>query len=119
MCLQTLQKSFYMNNRIAGIIYIKGVKMDSEKQQATYRLKMIEKKMLLLGLYDAPAMVIIGLGLFSKFGHEPASLHPLLADANVVNSALAIAIPWALICAYQSVKLAKEASKLKNKHFIG
>ena len=87
--------------------------MDLEKQRATDRLKVIESKMKLLGLYDAPAMIVIGLGLFSKFGHEPESLHPLLADANVVNGALAIAIPWAMICAYKSITLSLEANKVK------
>ncbi|PKG37240.1 hypothetical protein [Psychromonas sp. Urea-02u-13] len=87
--------------------------MDLEKQQAKERLKVLEKKMKFLGLYDAPAMLVIGLGLFSKFGHDPASLHPLLADTNLVNGALAIAVPWALICAYKSVKLSLEAHKLK------
>ena len=87
--------------------------MDLEKQQAKDRLKIIEKKMKYLGLYDAPAMIVIGLGMLSKFGPDPASLHPLLADANLVDGALAIAIPWALVCAYKSVKLFLEAHKLK------
>lgn len=87
--------------------------MDLEKQQAEDRLKVIEKKMKYLGLYDAPAMLVIGLGMFSKFGDDPASLHPLLADTNLVDGALAIAIPWALVCAYKSVKLSLEVNKLK------
>jgi len=89
--------------------------MDIEKQQADDRLKIVKKKLLFLRLYDAPAMIVIGLGLYSKFGDDPASVHPLLADANVVNGALAIVIPWTLICTYKSVKLSLEAGKLQKK----
>jgi hypothetical protein len=32
--------------------------MDLEKQQAKERLKIFEKKMKFLGLYDAPAMIV-------------------------------------------------------------
>ena len=88
--------------------------MNIEKQEADDRLKVIQKKLMYIGLYDAPAMIVIGLALFSKFGHDdPASIHPLLADADIVNGALAIAIPWALFCAYKSIKLSLEADKLK------
>ncbi len=89
--------------------------MDFEKQPLEDRLKVVEKKIKYVGLIDAPAMIVIGLGMLSKFGHNPESLHPLLADSNVVNGALAIAVPWAIICAYKSVRLSLEVNKLKKK----
>lgn len=87
--------------------------MNLEQKQATDRLKVIEKKTMYLGLYNAPAMVIIGLGMFAKFAPDPAALHPFLANENIVDNALKIAIPWALFTAYKSVKLSLEAYKLK------
>jgi len=87
--------------------------MNLEQKQAADRLKVIQKKTIYLGLYNAPAMLVIGLGMFAKFAPEPESLHPLLADVNLVENALTIAVPWALITAYKSVKLSLEAHKLR------
>ena len=89
--------------------------MDFEKQQLEARLKVVKKQINYINIIDAPAMVIIGLGLFSKFGEDPGSLHPIFTDSNIVNGALAIAVPWAVFCGYKSIKLAIEASKLTNK----
>ena len=88
--------------------------MDLEKQH-TDRLKVIEKKMKLIGLYNAPSMIVIGLGLFSKFDHDPGALHPLLTNSNLVNGALALALPWALYNAYKLLKLSLELSKLNKR----
>ena len=99
--------------KFSSINDTKRLSMNLEKQRATDRLTVIEKKTKYLGLYNAPAMIVIGLGMFSKFVPDPGALHPLLENANVVNNALTIAIPWALVTAYISVKLSVEAYKLK------
>jgi len=94
-------------------IHMERLSMNLEQKQAADRLKVIQKKTIYLGLYNAPAMLVIGLGMFAKFAPEPESLHPLLADVNLVENALTIAVPWALITAYKSVKLSLEAHKLR------
>ncbi|GHB63804.1 hypothetical protein GCM10008107_11140 [Psychrosphaera saromensis] len=87
--------------------------MNLEQQKVTDRLKVIEKKMMYLGLYNAPAMIVIAIGLFSKFGASPEALHPLLADVSLVNKALFVAVPWALFITFRSIVLALEVNKLK------
>lgn len=87
--------------------------MDIGKIQLEERLSMMEKKLQLITLIDMPAVIVIGLALFSKFDDDPGALHPILADADIVNSALVIAIPWAVIYAYKSVKQSIEINKLK------
>ncbi|MPY23934.1 hypothetical protein FM037_14370 [Shewanella psychropiezotolerans] len=87
--------------------------MQYERDQLENRLKENENKLKRLSWYDFPAMLVIGLGLFSKFGDNPESLHPLLADSSVVNTALAIAVPWAAFCTFQTIKLALENNKIK------
>ena len=86
--------------------------MDFEKIQLEEQLKEVEKKIKFTSIVNAPAMLVIGLGLFSKFGKNPESLHPLLANESVVNIALVIAVPWAAICIIKSVKLVLESNKL-------
>ncbi|MFT6927105.1 MAG: hypothetical protein ACJAZP_002734 [Psychromonas sp.] len=86
-----------------------------EKKQLEERLKIVEKEIRHIPLINLPAMVVIGLSLYAKLGHNPELLHPLFTNSNVVNGALAIAIPWAVFCAYKSRKLSSEASELKKK----
>jgi len=89
-----------------------GLNMGLYEQQKE-NIKKLEKKIKYLNIIDAPAMIVIGLGMFSKLNHDPASLHPLLENSNLVNGALAIAVPWAVICGYKSIKLSLEVYKLK------
>ena len=87
--------------------------MDSDKTNIEEQLKAVEKKLMLTQLADAPAMIVIGLGMFAKFGESPESLHPWLGNSLVVDSALAVAIPIAIFCAFQSFRLMKKISELK------
>ena len=86
--------------------------MDFEKVQLEERLKEVEKKMKLTNLVNTPAMLVIVLGGFSIFSERTQALHPLLADASLVNTALIIALPWTAICTFKTVKLAIESNKL-------
>ncbi|MBR9727370.1 hypothetical protein ACFOD0_12965 [Shewanella intestini] len=85
----------------------------SEQTQSQARLKEVEKKVKLLKLIEAPAMIVIGLGIYAMFSANPAALHPILADSTIVNGALAVAVPWAAFCMFKSVKLSIEKRKLK------
>ncbi len=87
--------------------------MDFEKTHIKDQLKAVEKRMILMQLADAPAMIVIGLGMFAKFGQTPETLHPWLGNSLIVDSALAVAIPVAIFCAFQSFKLMKKSSELK------
>ena len=87
--------------------------MDFEKKNTEEQLKAVEKKMMLMQLADAPAMIAIGLGMFAKFGESPESLHSWLGNALIVDSALAVAIPVAIFCAFQSFRLMRKSSELK------
>ncbi|KEI70545.1 hypothetical protein [Endozoicomonas elysicola] len=87
--------------------------MDSEKTNIEEQLKAVEKKLMLTQLADAPAMIVIGLGMFAKFGESPESLHPWLGNTLIVDSSLAVAIPVAIFCAFQSFRLMKKVNALK------
>ncbi|WP_066017045.1 hypothetical protein [Endozoicomonas atrinae] len=87
--------------------------MDFENTNTEEQLKAVEKKMLWMQLADAPAMIVIGLGMFAKFGQSPETLHPWLGNSLIVDSALSVAIPVAIFCAFQSFRLMKKSSELK------
>ena len=106
-----LLKSPYVKRYM--LIQYTRLSMDFKQKQSEDRLKVIEKKLKYIGLYNAPAMIVIALGLFSKFVLDPGALHPLLADANVVNNALILAVPWAIYNAYKATVLSLEANKIK------
>ncbi|WP_419533257.1 hypothetical protein [Endozoicomonas sp.] len=87
--------------------------MDSDKTNIEEQLKAVEKKLMLTQMADAPAMIVIGLGMFAKFGESPESLHPWLGNTLIVDPALAVAIPIAIFCAFQSFRLMKKINALK------
>ena len=63
-------------------------------------LEALNKRMVFLQVVDAPGMILIGLGLFGKFGGNPAGLHPMLANANVTTvmiTAGGVIAGWCLI----------------------
>ena len=80
-------------------------------QNNEQRIKQIEKEFIKLGIIDAVPMMMIALGLHTKFsGGEP--LFDFLKDDAVVNSLFVIAAPVVLWCMYRSVKLAIERKRI-------
>lgn len=87
--------------------------MDAHEKTILKRLNTIDKKIKRLQLLNLPATLVIGLSAYAKFSHNAVSLHPLFGEDNVVNGALAIAIPWSIVCVVKLTKLSTEMSKLK------
>lgn len=75
-------------------------------------IKQLDKKLIMLNIIDAPAMILIGLGIFGKFGGNPAGLHPLLANSEVTTAMLAVGSMFAAWCGLQVFKTASRRNEL-------
>ena len=53
-------------------------------------LKELNKQLILINVIDAPAMVLIGLGMFAKLAEDPGTLHPLLGNTSVTTGMLVV-----------------------------
>ena len=83
------------------------------------RLKEIEKEFLKLGIIDAPGCIMLGLGLYGKFGAHGNAFHPLLNDPQIVNTLLflgGVIVAWG---AYKGFRLALERARLENQESQG
>lgn len=80
--------------------------------QHEQRIKQIEKEFIKLGVIDAIPMIMIALGMHTKFsGAEP--LFEFLKDDAIVNSMFVIAVPVVLWVMYRSVKLGLERNRIE------
>lgn len=57
--------------------------MDSNK-----RIKEIDKQILTISILDSPGAIMLGLGLYAKFGAEGDAFLPILNNQTFVNSLL-------------------------------
>ena len=76
-------------------------------------IKQLDKKLIMLNIIDAPAMILIGLGIFGKFGANPEGLHPLLANSEVTTAMLVVGGMFAAWCGLQVFKVAQRRSELQ------
>lgn len=88
--------------------------MEMSQQKREARLEEIRHQFKVITIQDTLPMIAIGLGLFGKFGENPESLHPMLANESLVNTMFLIAVPITLFNAYRFYKLSVERAKLQN-----
>lgn len=72
----------------------------------------INKKITLFSILDFPAVLALGIGLFSKYGSQGQELHPLLNDSTVANSLIVVGAAVMLFCAVNVIRLHRAKSRL-------
>jgi len=85
--------------------------MDLSKATA---LEDIKKKMTTVAIIDMPASVMLGLGLYGKFAANGNAFHPMLNNADVVNSLLILGGAIMSFCAFKFVSLTIQKNKLQS-----
>jgi hypothetical protein len=79
------------------------------------RINEIQKEIRNIAIMDFPASILVGLGLYGKFGSSGNAFHPLLNDQNVVNGMLIIAAAIMIWGSIKIISLLKERAQLKEK----
>lgn len=72
----------------------------------------LNKKITFYSLLDFPAVVALGVGLYSKFGTQNKVLHPIFANSAVENSLIVVGGAIVLFCAFNVIRLHKEKSRI-------
>lgn len=75
-------------------------------------LEALNKKMVFISIVDAPGMILIGLGLFAKFGENPEGLHPIFGNSDITSGMLVVGgviAGWSLI---ETIKVLRRKSEL-------
>ena len=81
-------------------------------QKHEQELKAIESSLLAVAIMDVPGTLLTALGLFGKYGQNPGSLLPLLADPVKVNFLLAIGLATMAMCAWKFFSLISKRARL-------
>ena len=79
------------------------------------RVDEIKKEIIKVSIIDTPGSIMVGLGLYGKFGAEGNAFHPLLNDQTIVNGLLIIGgaiMIWGVI---KITSLSRESAKLKER----
>ncbi len=82
------------------------------------RVKEIDKEFIKVQIFEAPGTIMLGLGLYGKFGADGNAFHPFLNDPTNINILLilgAVIMAWG---GYKSFTLLREKASLKKKHGI-
>ncbi len=69
------------------------------------RAQYIAKEMQKISIMDTPGVILVGLGLYGKFGANGNAFHPLLNDPDVINTMLIIGGCIMGYCAYRAIIL--------------
>lgn len=77
------------------------------------KIAAIDKKITWVKVAEMPGAALLGLGAYAKFGNDPATLHPLLGDASVVNGMLIVGVLSQVWGFYKLMGLFKEKNRLK------
>ena len=80
------------------------------------RIAEIDKEMIKVSLIDTPGSIMVGLGLYAKFGSNGDAFHPLLNNESFVNGMLAIGAGIVIWGGYKILTLGREKAKLKQVH---
>lgn len=86
------------------------------KADAEKRLKQIDKELKMAALIDAPGSVLVGVGLYGKFGANGDAFLPFLNNQNNVNIMLLVGgaiMAWGV---FKLITLTREKTTLKNEH---
>ena len=54
------------------------------------QLKQLDKEFVKVALFEFPGVIMVGLGVYSKFGAMGDAFHPLLNNPSVVNGLLVV-----------------------------
>lgn len=69
------------------------------------RAQYIAKEMKKISIMDTLGVILVGLGLYGKFGANGNAFHPLLNDPDVINTMLILGGCIMGYCAYQGIRL--------------
>ena len=78
------------------------------------RIKDIDKEFVKLGLTDAIAMVMIGLGLHTKFAKGDEPVFEFLNNDVIVNTMFFVSVPIVLWCMFKAYNLSKERKTIES-----
>jgi len=78
------------------------------------KIKEIEKKITMVGIYDAPGAIMIGLALHAKFAANGKPLLEILNNPDVVNTFFVVGSLIMAWGGYSLFTLSREKSKLLN-----
>lgn len=80
-------------------------------------LRALNSRLIMVNIIDAPAMVLIGLGLFAKLSDDPGSLHPIFADSTATTGMLVVGVAiaaWSAIQIFSIVRRRNEIQRRRN-----
>lgn len=79
------------------------------------RLKEIEQEFVKVAIIDTPGTVMVGLGLYEKFGSEGEALLPFLNDPNNVNIMIMVGAAIMVWGVSRIIALSRERVRLQRK----
>jgi hypothetical protein len=85
-------------------------------QNLEERVKEIDKEFKKVQLFEMPGPIMVGLGLYGKFGADGGAFHPFLNDPTNINILLIIGgmiMAWGVS---KSVALLREKANLQKEH---
>ena len=82
------------------------------------RIQEIEKELIKVSIIDAPGTIMVGLGLYGKYGANDNAFHPLLNDPNIFHTLIAVGAAIMAWGGYKILTLSREKVRLKSKHGI-
>ena len=80
------------------------------------RIKEIEKQITRTAIIDTPGTIMVGLGLYAKFGSGGNAFHPLLNNMLIVHAMLAVGTAIVIWGCYRILTLSREKIRLANEH---
>ena len=75
-------------------------------------VKKIDREIIKISIIDAPATLMVGLGLYAKFGASGEAFHPLLDNEPLVNIMLGVGAIIVFWGGYRVFTLGREKAKL-------
>ncbi|NVK38383.1 MAG: hypothetical protein HWE18_10685 [Gammaproteobacteria bacterium] len=76
------------------------------------RAQYIAKEMQKIGIMDTPGAILVGLGLYGKFGANGNAFHPLLNDPSIINTMLVVGGSIMAYCAYRAIMVVTKKQTL-------
>ncbi len=76
------------------------------------KIREVEKKIMMMGIYDTPGMLMIGLWAYARFASDGEPFHPALSSDLVQNGLLFGGIAIVAVCGIQVVKLSLRKAEL-------
>jgi len=83
-------------------------------QKNSEAIKTLKRDLIKTQLIEFPGFVLVGLGLYGKFGAKGNAFLPILNDQSVVNIMLAIGAVTMVWGAYKTMKISSKINKLSH-----